>query len=132
MCSYVVAGVHSQNLRSCLLIVRYCRGEIKFSFNRFCLCLFFLPPSLSLSPTLSLSLSNSLSPPPQSEHIGVNLYELILDEDHEDVRQRISEADDRSVKRKTKHGKYICMKEGEICEVKGRGRELKGERERER
>ena len=40
----------------------------------------------------------------QSEHIGINMYDLVLDEDHEDVRQRISEADDRSVKRKTKHG----------------------------
>ena len=92
----------------------------------------FLSPSLPLSLPNSLSLSLSLPPPSQSEHIGVNLYELILDEDHEDVRQRISEADDRSVKRKTKHGMYICMKKGEICEVKGRGRELKGERERDR
>ena len=56
-------------------------------------------------PILFVRLSLALS---QSEHIGVNMYELILDEDHDDVRQRISEADDRSVKRKTKHGKRLC------------------------
>lgn len=36
----------------------------------------------------------------QSEHIGVNMFELVHEEDHADVRGKISEAEMRSLNEK--------------------------------
>ena len=41
----------------------------------------------------------------QSEYIGLTVYDLMLEEDHDDVRKKISEAEAKSLTRTTKLGK---------------------------
>ena len=41
----------------------------------------------------------------QSEYIGLTIYDLILEEDHEGIRKKISEAEAKSLTRTTKLGK---------------------------
>ena len=43
-----------------------------------------------------------LLPMMQSEHIGVNMFELIHEEDHADVRKKIEEAEIKSLNQKGK------------------------------
>ena len=40
----------------------------------------------------------------QTEYIGMTVYDLILEEDHDDIRKKISEAEAKSLTRTTKLG----------------------------
>ena len=45
----------------------------------------------------------------QSEYIGLTVYDLMLEEDHDNVRKKISEAEAKSLTRTTRLGKDGCQ-----------------------